>query len=421
MRAHSFLLSFFLFPLPIPACLPPLHFPISRRGGAFPVSGIADIPHLLGQLAINEARFNATTREFTGNRVVRVPKKVRGTQAATVLLGEVGREGNWYTTLPLDMLSADWWVVSTKSDKGSFFLDFNSKTYVDSESPLSFPTCRLPIDILHLFAIRRTQWSRALLPNGAYLGLAPSTHLSQLRGTSLMPQLIEREIIDRPMWSIVLLNSREGLFSMGGTAIATIKEIEKESESALLHNGGHEELKRGEEFDWEGDWKWLKVQGSEGWWQISMDGIWVEGEKILRQQPIILDVNTPFIIAPPQAAQTFYASISGSRQLPEPHDQFYAYPYLNPPQLHYEFGGWKAEVLKGKRDPLASALGGRLSLGRIAVGSGYCIGVVVESRMGVGEDGGNGLADTWIIGEPFFRDVHVAFDWKLEQVGMQRV
>lgn len=140
MLAHSFLLSFFLFPLPIPAFLPPLHFPISRRGGAFPVSGIADIPHLLGQLAINEARFNATTREFTGNRVVRVPKKVRGTQAATVLLGEVGREGNWYTTLPLgepaqhvntdlDMLSADWWVVSTKSDKGSFFLDFNSKTY----------------------------------------------------------------------------------------------------------------------------------------------------------------------------------------------------------------------------------------------------------------------------------------------------
>lgn len=59
----------------------------------------------------------------------------------------------------------------------------------------------------------------------------------------------------------------------------------------------------------------------------------------------------------------------------------------------------------------------------MATGSGYCIGIVVESRMGVGSAlaggetgssvsiyGGNGLADVWIIGEPFFRDVQVAFN-----------
>jgi hypothetical protein len=55
------------------------------------------------------------------------------------------------------------------------------------------------------------------------------------------------------------------------------------------------------------------------------------------------------------------------------------------------------------------------------MGSGYCVGIVVESRMGVedqglekqkgaGLSGDNGLADVWIIGEPFFRDVQVAFD-----------
>jgi hypothetical protein len=64
-------------------------------------------------------------------------------------------------------------------------------------------------------------------------------------------------------------------------------------------------------------------------------------------------------------------------------------------------------------------------LGRMAAGSGYCVGIVVESRMGKGisfgaetsnigpgttMEGANGLEDVWIVGEPFFRDVQVAFD-----------
>jgi hypothetical protein len=57
-------------------------------------------------------------------------------------------------------------------------------------------------------------------------------------------------------------------------------------------------------------------------------------------------------------------------------------------------------------------------------GSGYCIGIVVESRVGDGMSlsgtngrtsthssvGGNGLSDAWIVGEPFFRDVEVVFN-----------
>lgn len=55
-------------------------------------------------------------------------------------------------------------------------------------------------------------------------------------------------------------------------------------------------------------------------------------------------------------------------------------------------------------------------------GSGYCIGVVVESRFeSTRQDGGglrrdrddeegNGLDDVWIFGEGFFKDVQVAFD-----------
>jgi hypothetical protein len=40
-------------------------------------------------------------------------------------------------------------------------------------------------------------------------------------------------------------------------------------------------------------------------------------------------------------------------------------------------------VLKGQRDRGTFSPGGRFSLGRISMGSGYCVGIVVESRMGM--------------------------------------
>ena len=126
--------------VPILASLPPIHYTISRRGGIFPSPDTANLTYLLEQLQIVETRFNATTRDFNGNKVVRKPKRHHRTQSSTVLLGEVGREGNWFATISigepaqhidvdLDMLTADWWMLSANSEKGSFFWDFNSKTY----------------------------------------------------------------------------------------------------------------------------------------------------------------------------------------------------------------------------------------------------------------------------------------------------
>lgn len=74
--------------------------------------------------------------------------------------------------------------------------------------------------------------------------------------------------------------------------------------------------------------------------------------------------------------------------------------------------------------------GGKFSLGRLEAGSGYCVGAVVETRMGVREErdevvhdgtrgrsapsrgglGGNGMRDVWVIGEGFFRGVGGVFD-----------
>lgn len=120
--------------------LPPIHYTISRRGGSFPAPDISNLTYLLEQLQVVEQRFNAATRDFIGNKVVRKPKRLYGTQASSTLLGDVGREGNWFANLhigepvqevnmDLDMLTADWWIFSTSSDKGSIYLDFNSSTY----------------------------------------------------------------------------------------------------------------------------------------------------------------------------------------------------------------------------------------------------------------------------------------------------
>lgn len=75
--------------------------------------------------------------------------------------------------------------------------------------------------------------------------------------------------------------------------------------------------------------------------------------------------------------------------------------------------------------------GGRFSLGRLRPGSGYCVGAVLETRMGLREEseevldegrrgtreggqkgglGGNGMRDLWVVGEGFFRGVGAVFD-----------
>ena len=149
---------------------------------------------------------------------------------------------------------------------------------------------------------------------------------------------------------------------------------------------------------------------------------------------IPLQINSPFILAPPLAAKAFYASVSGSRPLPPPFSNFYVFPCLNPPALHFEFSGTPFPFMQGGRGSEWSEIpGGKFSLGRLEAGSGYCVGAVVETRMGIREErdevvhdgkrgrsvpkrgglGGNGMRDVWVIGEGFFRGVGGVFDVSL--------
>lgn len=131
----------------------------------------------------------------------------------------------------------------------------------------------------------------------------------------------------------------------------------------------------------------------------------------------------PFILAPPLAARRFYESIGGTKRLDPPHDSFFAFPCLNQVNIAFEIGGWNFVSMSGqgtKADALYGPAGGRFSLGKLADGTGYCVGSVVETRMGLRKQWmGSGMKDMWVLGEPFFRGLGVVFDMDNMRVGVR--
>lgn len=309
------------------------------------------------------------------------------------------------------------------------------------------------------------------------LGLAPSEHLSQTGAATILQQLLDKEVIKRPIFSLLMISAHEGVLSVGGTAASAVDHVVAETRKNLDRISAAEQAKGkklvvedgaklrkrarkpsvGEspwETEWEKDWAWSHCEGAEGYWQILMQAAWMGGTRVLKNQAVIIDVgpfrlnnlvsnamlmkckvNTPFVMAPPLAAKRFYASLSGSYQLPPPHSNFYVFPCLNPPKAAFEFGGKKFPFMHSPRgqfgDWHGGLPGGRFSLGRLRPGSGYCVGAVVETRMGLNDEseelldagrrgtrvgadksqlGGNGMRDLWVIGEGFFRGVGATFD-----------
>ena len=187
-----------------------------------------------------------------------------------------------------------------------------------------YPACNLPTDLFHLPTIktslplsfaycRPSKFSQnTLRPSGSTLGLAPSEHLSQTGSTSILKQLVDKAAIERPLFSLMLINDCEGVLSVGGTAAGAIDMVLAQTKNQLDHLGA---IERGEEVplqkekrplarrgkpgkevamrqtDWEKGWVWSKVQGADGWWQILMQSVWVDGSKVLQNQGVVIDAS----------------------------------------------------------------------------------------------------------------------------------
>lgn len=184
--------------------------------------------------------------------------------------------------------------------------------------------CSLSTDVFHLPIIntsiplsfaycRPSKFSLETLDaSGSTLGLAPSEHLRQVKSATLLQQIFEKGIIQLPIFSLMLINAHEGVLSIGGTATNAVRLADQQTKNELdllgaLERGeitvnatGTHLAKRGltkreplpeAKADWEEEWQWSKVQGAEGWWQILLQGVWVEGSKVLQNQAAVIDVK----------------------------------------------------------------------------------------------------------------------------------
>ena len=265
--------------------------------------------------------------------------------------------------MDLNMLTADFYVVLTTSRTGSRYDELFSQTISTSVPTVEilelsrviaksherpYPTCTLPTDAFHLptmnisiplsFAYcRPSKFSRDTLgASGSALGLAPSEHLRQTTSTSILHQLLQKQIIERPVFSLMLINGQEGVLSIGGTGARAVEMVEQQTRDELDHVGavergettadveGEDIIKRSTTsrepaFDtktnWEEGWKWSQVQGAEGWWQILMHGVWVDGSKVLQDQAAVIDVRYP-LPSPPDPRFSTTKKIENNRLTP---------------------------------------------------------------------------------------------------------
>ena len=111
----------------------------------------------------------------------------------------------------------------------------------------------------------------------------------------------------------MLINGQDGVLSLGGTAAKAIDAVESQTKAELDSLAPQEQqavlpskadtvnlVKRGRiakdivvrQPDWDDQWAWNEVQGAEGWWQILMRGVWVDGSRVLMNQAVVVDVGS---------------------------------------------------------------------------------------------------------------------------------
>ena len=119
----------------------------------------------------------------------------------------------------------------------------------------------------------------------------------------------------------MLINGYQGVLSIGGTGAAAVTMVVQQTKDELdrvgalergelpvipskdlsvsLNNGkpiakrrkSHEDDLNSRQDRWDEGWAWSHVQGAEGWWQMLMQGVWVDGSRVLQNQAVVIDVS----------------------------------------------------------------------------------------------------------------------------------
>lgn len=93
---------------------------------------------------------------------------------------------------------------------------------------------------------------------------------------------------------MTLLDTENGILSLGGTIAREIEETKTRVELGLKHFGdpvatpewvadqveARMKIAMPREDAWDAHFKWTNVQGAAGWWTALMAGVWVNGAKV---------------------------------------------------------------------------------------------------------------------------------------------
>ncbi|KAF8323933.1 acid protease [Clavulina sp. PMI_390] len=158
-----------------------------------------------------------------------------------------------------------------------------------------------------------------------------------------------------------------------------------------LHLGGADTSK------YAGAINWRKVT-QEGYWQIDMDSMDVDGKAVVSKLSAIVDSGTTLIVGDTDKVAKFWAGVPGSKDASKTFGSgFYSYPCNSTATVSAVFGGKKYDIAAQW-----------LSLGLLADGSTECVGSIVT----------DGLDDEfWILGDVFMRNVYTIFSFDSAQVG----
>lgn len=70
------------------------------------------------------------------------------------------------------------------------------------------------------------------------------------------------------------------------------------------------------EFALEKEWKWTSLKDQvEGYWEVNMQSVLVEGVRVLKTVPKVIDVSSALIMGPGEMVEVVWGLVEGSRRL----------------------------------------------------------------------------------------------------------
>lgn len=135
----------------------------------------------------------------------------------------------------------------------------------------------------------------------------------------------------------------------------------------------------------------------DGYWQVEMAGVAVNGSYAVGNQSAIIDTGTTLIIGDTKSVRELYEQIPGAVDASAAVGAgFYAVPCNAIPVVSLSFGGRWFDISQQS-----------FNLGPITNTSTYCVGAVISAQD----------QPFWILGDTFLSNVYTAFDVEGNRVG----